>query len=279
MDITGALIMHNVRPPVVRSDRTRTGLLHSFPAKDLPISALNSCRRMTPSLLSAGIAAALIVLAAGTRTCAAPLQTPRVQSTTAYEPYVAEASERFSIPTSWIEAVIQVESARNALAVSPKGAIGLMQLMPETWSDLRSKYQLGDNPFDPHDNILAGSAYLRQMLDRYGTSGFLAAYSAGPTRFEGYLAGRWALPDETRRYLSLLAPLLPDLSIAPFAEGGTSAKGWRFAALFVGQSTTPSTAKDTTANHSKPALLPVKHRALTPQSNGLFVPTSSAGPR
>lgn len=269
--------MHDVRPPIATSDRT--GPLHSFPAMDSPMRALNSCSRVTPSLLSAAIAAALILLGANTRSCAAPLQTPHVQSTNAYEPYLAEASQRFSIPASWIRAVIQVESAGHALALSPKGAMGLMQLMPETWSDLRSKYRLGDNPFDSHDNILAGSAYLREMLDRFGTSGFLAAYNAGPTHFEGYLAGRWPLPGETKHYLSMLAPLLPDMSIAPFAEGGTSAKGWRIAALFVGQSTTPSTPNDVTANHSKPALLPVQHSALTPQSNGLFVPTSSAGPR
>lgn len=279
MDITGALIMHDVRLPVVKSDRTRNGPLHSFPAMDSPMRALNSCRRMTPRLFSIGAAAALTLLAADTRTCAAPLETQHAQFTNAHEHYVVEASQRFSIPASWIRAVIQVESAGNALAVSPKGASGLMQLMPETWSDLRSKYQLGDNPFDPHDNVLAGTAYLREMLDRFGTSGFLAAYNAGPTHFEGYLAGRWPLPGETKQYLSALAQLLPDLPIESIVEGSRSAERWRFAGLFVGQSTMPSTSNDVTACHNKPTLLPVQHRALIPQSNGLFVPSSTAAPR
>ena len=75
--------------------------------------------------------------------------------------FIAEASHRFSIPESWIRAVIQAESLGDVRAVSPKGAIGLMQIMPETWSDLRLRYGLGADPFDPHDNIVAGGTYLR----------------------------------------------------------------------------------------------------------------------
>ena len=91
------------------------------------------------------------------------------------ERFVAEAALRFAIPASWIKAVMQAESRGDARAVSPKGAMGLMQIMPQTWTDLRSRYGLGANPFDPHDNILAGAAYLRELHDRYGPAGFLAA--------------------------------------------------------------------------------------------------------
>ena len=86
---------------------------------------------------------------------------------------LAEASHRFGIPELWIRAVIQAESLGDVRAVSPKGAIGLMQIMPETWSDLRLRYDLGADPFDPHDNIAAGAAYLRELHDRYGDPGFL----------------------------------------------------------------------------------------------------------
>jgi soluble lytic murein transglycosylase-like protein len=71
-------------------------------------------------------------------------------------------------------------SRRKRRAISPKGAIGLMQPMPGNWANLQVRYGLGRDPFDPHDNILAGDAFLREMFDRYGSPGFPAAYNAGP---------------------------------------------------------------------------------------------------
>lgn len=118
---------------------------------------------------------------------------------------VAEAARRFGIPEAWIRAVMGVESAGDATATSLKGAMGLMQIMPATYADLRSRYGFGPNAYDPRDNIVAGAAYLREMYDRYGSPGFLAAYNAGPGRYEEYLAGH-TLPAETRRYLARLAP-------------------------------------------------------------------------
>src|SRR3546814_10072998 len=73
----------------------------------------------------------------------------------------------------WIRAVMRVESRGDARAISPKGAIGLMQVMPATWTEMRTRYALGPDPYDPRDNILAGAAYLREMHDRYGSPGFL----------------------------------------------------------------------------------------------------------
>ncbi len=70
---------------------------------------------------------------------------------------------------------------------SPIGAIGLMQVMPETYDELKRRYGFGDDPSDPHDNILAGAAYIREMYDLFGSPGFLAAYHAGPERFGAYL--------------------------------------------------------------------------------------------
>src|SRR3546814_10577379 len=96
---------------------------------------------------------------------------PRVDS---YAAFVAEAAQRFGIPEAWIRAVMRVESRGDVRAVSPKGAMGLMQLMPDTWANLRVRLGLGANPYDPRDNILAGAAYLREMHDRYGSPGFLA---------------------------------------------------------------------------------------------------------
>lgn len=122
--------------------------------------------------------------------------------------FVAEAAERFGIPTAWIRAVIGIESAGNQHAISPKGAMGLMQIMPKTYAELRATYGFGRNPYDPHDNILAGAAYLREMHDLYGSPGFLAAYNAGPVRYENHLATGRPLPEETRVYVSTLASRL-----------------------------------------------------------------------
>lgn len=121
---------------------------------------------------------------------------------------IAEAAERFAIPERLIRAVIQAESAGDVHAVSRKGAMGLMQIMPATWTELRARYDLGDDPFLPRDNIMAGAAYLREMLDRFGPDGFLAAYNAGPARYDDYLASARPLPAETVAYVSGLAPVV-----------------------------------------------------------------------
>jgi soluble lytic murein transglycosylase-like protein len=110
---------------------------------------------------------------------------------------IAEASRRFGLPTTWIRAVMRAESGGDPRAVSPTGAMGLMQIMPATWEELRVRHALGDDPFDSRDNILGGTGYLRDLLDRYGSPGFLAAYNAGPGRYEERRSGR-PLPDETR---------------------------------------------------------------------------------
>lgn len=136
--------------------------------------------------------------------------------------FVAEASQRFGIPAHWIYAVIRIESAGRTRAVSSAGAMGLMQLMPGTWARQRARYGLGADPFDPRDNILAGTSYLREMHDLYGVPGFLAAYNAGPGRYEDWRAGRRSLPLETRHYLARLAPLVqPDrVFVAAIASPG-----------------------------------------------------------
>jgi hypothetical protein len=118
-----------------------------------------------------------------------------------------EASRRFHIPPQWIRTVMRAESYGDACAVSGKGAIGLMQIMPATYEELRLKHALGLDPFNPGDNILAGAAYLSEMFERYGEDGFLAAYNAGPHRYEDYLQGR-PLPAETIDYVAEIASKL-----------------------------------------------------------------------
>ncbi len=151
-----------------------------------------------------------------------------------YAAHFAEASQRFRIPAAWIRAVMRVESAGVQRAVSPKGAMGLMQIMPDTWDELRVRYRLGKDPYHPRDNILAGTAYLRELHDRYGSPGFLAAYNAGPKRYEEYLSGKRSLPPETRAYVAALLPFFGgDKFPDPASVAATGQQKWHQSSLFV----------------------------------------------
>jgi len=127
-----------------------------------------------------------------------------------WAPMVREAARRFAVPERWVRSVMQAESAGIASARSPKGAIGLMQIMPETYAELRARYGLGADPYSPRDNILAGTAYIRELAERYGAPGFAAAYNAGPSRFDAYRTQGKPLPEETRRYVSTIAEAVSD---------------------------------------------------------------------
>ncbi len=130
-------------------------------------------------------------------------------------PYIHEASDRYDVPERWIREVMRVESGghteRNGVPItSGAGAMGLMQVMPATYDELRGRYDLGDDPYDPHNSILAGTAYIRELYDLYGSPGFLAAYNGGPGRLDDYLTRNRALPDETRRYVGKIGPYITD---------------------------------------------------------------------
>lgn len=170
----------------------------------------------------------------------------------AYAPFIVEAAQRFSIPVEWIRAVIRIESRGNARAVSPAGAMGLMQIMPTTWADLSARYGLGTDPFDPRANIHAGAGYLRLMWDRYGDLGaMLAAYNAGPGRADAYVAARRPLPSVTVAYVDRAMRWLrggePMIAMQPAIDP----LAWRRAAIFAARSGSTSTGS---------------HSAITPAS-------------
>jgi soluble lytic murein transglycosylase-like protein len=147
--------------------------------------------------------------------------------------FIDEASGRFAVPAGWIRAMMRAESGGEEHAISSRGAMGLMQLMPGTWVEVSVRYGLGADPFDVHDNIIAGAAYLKDMHDHFGSAGFLAAYHAGPARYEQHLTTGRPLPQQTIAYVAAVTPLLDDehSERVPIRIG--RAVPWREAPLFV----------------------------------------------
>ncbi|WP_245453338.1 lytic transglycosylase domain-containing protein [Aquibium carbonis] len=189
---------------------------------------------------------------------------------------IAGAARRFAIPERWIRAVMAVESLSDPTALSSKGAIGLMQVMPATWDELRTKHGLGADPWHPCDNIIAGTAYLREMHDRYDSiDAMLAAYNAGPGRYDEHLAAGRALPAETVDYVAKIAPMIDGKApIKRFARSSLS-PSWPRAPLFVARSTDRDhgDTDDSLPPSGRPSDAPtiVDLSALAPPSDGLFV--------
>lgn len=210
------------------------------------MSAARPSRRyaMMVKLLLCGLLSGVVVShAVSAETASARTE----QGDSFYAAYVAEAAQRFGVPAHWILAVMRRESAGDARAVSPeKGAMGLMQIMPRTWDELRARYGLGRDPFDPRDNILAGAAYLRELHDRFGSPGFLAAYNAGPTRYAEHLAKGRPLPKETRDYVAALAPLIgASVATERHEQSALLTVDWRAAPLFAAHNDRQSVADET----------------------------------
>ncbi len=253
----------------------------SFPARSAFAAPRSVGNRMCLRHVSLAFGVALVVTL-GCGVAGAESATVRpVIADAAHAPFaafVAEAAQRFGIPAAWIRAVMRAESFGDVRAISPKGAIGLMQIMPETWAGLRQRYGLGTDPYDAHDNILAGAAYLRELHDLYGIPGFLAAYNGGPARWEDHLATGRPLPAETRAYLARLVPIVGGTAADGTVLLAAVVKSWTEASLFPVRPASPT-------NNSRSASAPQSSRpstdrpaqdwtALAPQSDGLFVALS-----
>lgn len=215
---------------------------------------------------------------------AQPAPPQRQAASDIYAAPIAEASQQFGVPVAWIRAVLRAESAGDPRAVSSAGAIGLMQIMPDTWADLRTRYRLGSDPYDSRDNILAGTAYLRELHDRYGSvTAMLAAYNAGPGRYEASLSGR-PLPAETRAYVAAIAPIIDGgATVTPVMVAASDPLVWTRAPIFVEQSDR-GLAVDPVQSERQPndagSVPPLRDvSAIVPQSGGLFVARVSTGPR
>lgn len=128
-------------------------------------------------------------------------------------PYIMESSNRFKVPDQWIRTIIKQESNgyqyyNKKPITSPHGAKGLMQLKTATYKDMAKRYHLGSDPYQPRDNIMAGTGYIRILYTRYGAPGFVAAYHGGPGALDAFLKQGKPLSKETKKYLAAVAPKL-----------------------------------------------------------------------
>ena len=120
-----------------------------------------------------------------------------------YAKFVQDAAQKHDLDPVVLHAIIEAESGYRPNAVSPRGAMGLMQLMPET----AAQYMV-ENPFDPGANIDAGARYIRRLLDQFGMKGALAAYNAGPSSVLKF-GGIPPYP-ETHRYVNRVLALIEE---------------------------------------------------------------------
>lgn len=205
--------------------------------------------RSARAMLSLVVAVAIVTCVEVREACC---ETPSESSSTVgdhLDGFVADASERFGIPAAWLHAIIRVGGGGDARMPSRNGAIGLMRVMPETWTERLFRYAFGTDRLDPRDNMLTGAAHLREMYDRCGSKGGAAAFNMGPTRYDEHLKIGAPLSAETQAYVTVLAPL-----IQPGPEGCLEVDwrckcvSWRKAPLSVAPPERSSSDKPLTPN-------------------------------
>jgi Transglycosylase SLT domain len=274
---------HSSVPPNVRTTVERSGGRGRPSGRRVSASPLTAASTMAALRSLGSMLCTVMVLAASMLSCSAAHAGQASPAThrasgKSFHPFAAfvtEASRRFAVPEHWIRAVMRVESGEKSRARSRRGATGLMQIMPRTWNELRARHSLGTDPYDPHDNILAGAAYIRELYDRYGAPGFLAAYNAGPGRYERHLATSRPLPAETQAYVATLAPMIKSTQataqIATVARTFASADSPLFAAHTASIVSDGRSPVDMRQNRPSLAHAIVDLSALVPWSGNLFV--------
>jgi Transglycosylase SLT domain len=274
---------HSSVPAELRSAVTRSGGPGRPSGRRVSASLLTAASSMA-ALRSLGTIVCIVAMSASSMVLSGAAHAERALSITQqattpppnpFAAFVGEASRRFAVPEHWIRAVMHVESDGKLRARSQKGAMGLMQIMPKTWTELRARYGLGADPYDPRDNILAGAAYIRELHDRYGAPGFLAAYNAGPRRYENHLATGRPLPDETQAYVATLAPTIGGeqigRKIVAVSKSLTSARSRLFVVRAASNSSDERPSPGVRPDRPPRVRAVVDLSALVPQSGNLFV--------
>jgi len=232
-----------------------------------------------------GVACAFIAAQPPVALAGPPSQHPGVVGTIApvvssapWRMHIADAAQRFEIPETWMRAVIDVADVRDPSILSARGAMGLMQLTPETWRIQRDRHGLGDDPYQPRDNIMAGAAYLRELSERYGSlRAAMTAYHAGPERFEEHLATDFALPDDTVAFVAKVVAVIGETDDGVPAFASATDVGWTEAPLFVARAKSQSDDTIPLAEQSSETPTRGASTMLTPASGELFARRGQPG--
>jgi len=177
--------------------------------------------------MNARLHRAIIAFAVCTSAMPGPAASQAPRPANACLAHAPEAAARSGLPQDIIVRVTMAESGSDAHAVSTKGAMGCMQIMPGTWAMLSARYRLGSDPWDARANMIAGSLYLAELIARYGMPGALAAYNAGERRWQRYRDNGTPLPLETIAYMERIGS---NTRVVPAAMPEPR---WQEAALFM----------------------------------------------
>ena len=216
------------------------------------------------------IALAVAVLAPASISAAPVGATPHGASACAR--HAPEAARRSGLAVDIILGVMYAESRGRSRAISPKGAMGCMQIMPPTWTYLTRRYGLGRDPWDVRMNMIGGALYLAELVRQFGLPGAYSAYNAGPGRYQRHVRDGIPLPAETVAYATALTGKARERGSSYAQAERPPTRRWQEAGLFMpaaqsraGQSSGPVDA-DRDANDG----------AESPARHGLFPLTESA---
>lgn len=188
--------------------------------------------------MSAGLRVTLagIVLAVGCPLFASA--SASAQGAGACARHAPEAARRSGLSVGIVLRVMHAESRGRPRAVSPKRAMGCMQIMPGTWAYLTRRHALGGDPFDPRMNMIGGALYLAELARQFGFPGAYSAYNAGPGRYQRHMRRGVPLPAETVAYTAQITGGAPMPARSAVVAEKQTAPRWQEAGLFM--AVTPS---------------------------------------
>lgn len=147
--------------------------------------------------------------------------------------HAAEAARRSGLSADIILRVMHAESRGRPRAISPRGAMGCMQIMPPTWAYLTRRYGLGRDPWDARMNMIGGALYLAELVRQFGLPGGYSAYNAGPGRYQRHVRDGVPLPAETVAYVAALTGKAPTHGSSHAQTERLPMPRWQEAGLFM----------------------------------------------
>lgn len=207
------------------------------------------------------IALAVAVLAPASISAAPTGAMPHGASACAH--HAPEAARRSGLSVDIILGVMHAESRGRPRAISPKGAMGCMQIMPPTWAYLTRRYRLGRDPWDARMNMIGGALYLAELVRQFGLPGAYSAYNAGPGRYQRHVRDGVPLPAETVAYVAALTGKAPTHGSSYAQTERLPVPRWQEAGLFMPaariQRAQPSRSVDADSDTNDRSGSPTRH--------------------